>query len=204
MAYDPEKHHRRSIRIKHHDYSSPGWYFITICTKDRECLFGDVVHDKMELSQIGTMVEQCWLKIPDHFSTVGIVPFVIMPNHLHGIIEIQRKNLPHSKGQKDCRGLIHQTLEKNRPQHDHQSNELSGYSDWILMRTPGVTLGKIVRFFKASATRKIRDDTTVYFSWQKNYYEQIIRNQREFFQKKRYIRDNPENWDDDEHNPKNL
>jgi putative transposase len=81
-------HHRRSIRLKGYDYTRAGAYFVTICTKDRACLFGDVSDGVMRLNQMGHIVWQCWLAIPDHFPHVLLDEFVVMPNHVHGIIVI--------------------------------------------------------------------------------------------------------------------
>ena len=89
MAFDPDKHHRRSIRLKGRDYSQPGAYFVTICTRDRACLFGDVVNGEMRLNGSGETARRCWEDIPDHFPLVELDAFVIMPNHMHGIIVIQ-------------------------------------------------------------------------------------------------------------------
>ncbi len=89
MKYDSFKHHRKSIRLKEYDYSSPGAYFVTICTKDRAEIFGNVVDGKMILNELGEIVNRCWLEIPTHFPHAHLDEFVIMPNHMHGIIEIQ-------------------------------------------------------------------------------------------------------------------
>jgi len=86
MAYNPAKHHRRSIRLKGYDYSSPGAYFITICTHQRDCLFGEIADGTMQLNQLGQIVSASWQRLPDHFSTVELDAFVVMPNHIHGIL----------------------------------------------------------------------------------------------------------------------
>ena len=88
MAYDPEKHHRRSIRLPEYDYSQPGAYFVTICTQNRLCLFGDVVNAEMVLNDAGRMVEAEWRALPERFLQVESDEFIVMPNHLHGIIII--------------------------------------------------------------------------------------------------------------------
>ena len=82
------RHNRRSIRLKGFDYSQQGLYFITICCKDKKHLFGKIVNNEMQLSPVGKVAEQCWRDIPLHFENVALHPFVIMPNHIHGIIEI--------------------------------------------------------------------------------------------------------------------
>jgi REP element-mobilizing transposase RayT len=86
MKYDPQKHHRRTIRLKGHDYTSPGAYFITICTHQRQCLFGKIVDGKMQLNEFGNWVDACWKRLPTHFSHLQLDRFVVMPNHIHGIL----------------------------------------------------------------------------------------------------------------------
>ncbi len=89
MPYDPEKHHRRSIRLKGYDYTQPGAYYITLCTKARQCLFGDVIKGEMRLNSLGNIAFNCWQAIPNHFPHVELDAFVMMPNHLHGILVIR-------------------------------------------------------------------------------------------------------------------
>ncbi|MGE0824886.1 MAG: transposase [Candidatus Binatia bacterium] len=88
IAFDPEKHHRRSIRLKGYDYRQAGAYFVTIVTHGRECLFGNVVDGGMALSERGKIVQRCWDEIPVHFPNVQLDTFTVMPNHIHGIIVI--------------------------------------------------------------------------------------------------------------------
>jgi len=96
MAYDSFKHHRRSIRLKGYDYSQRGAYFVTICTQNRECVLGNVVNQKIILADCAKWVTKWWLDIPNHFPVVDLDAWVIMPNHLHGIIAIET----------DCRGEV--------------------------------------------------------------------------------------------------
>ncbi len=91
MAYDPEKHHRRSIRLKGYDYTQPGAYFITICTHGRECLFGEIIDGEMHLNEAGQIVVQTWQDLPNHVPNVQLDAFVVMPNHVHGIIIITER-----------------------------------------------------------------------------------------------------------------
>jgi len=137
-----------------------------------------------------------------------------MPNHIHGIIIIQRQVKIHKtqKNQSDGRDFVHQT-------HPHQQGDknydkdfinqastiaLIQQSEWILMENPSLTLGKIIRYYKALVTTKIRKNGAAYFQWQRNYYDKIIRNSKEFEQKSNYIKNNPSNWENDENNPKNI
>jgi putative transposase len=88
MTYDPEKHHRRSIRLKGFDYSRSAVYFVTICIQNRECLFGTILQDRLLLNDAGRMVSEEWLALPSRFTAVILDEFVVMPNHFHGIIYI--------------------------------------------------------------------------------------------------------------------
>jgi REP element-mobilizing transposase RayT len=101
MRYDLQKHHRRSIRLKGYDYTQAGAYFITIVTKDRACLFGRIVDGEMRLSHVGHIVRACWLAIPDHFPHAMVDEFVVMPNHVHGIIESAAKRSCHHSSAAD-------------------------------------------------------------------------------------------------------
>lgn len=86
--YNPNIHQRKTIRLKGYDYSQEGLYFITICTKNKECLFGNIANDVMILNDAGMAVEKCWYEIPNHFPNTKLHQMVVMPNHFHGIIEI--------------------------------------------------------------------------------------------------------------------
>lgn len=86
MTYDPQKHHRRSIRLRGYEYSDPGAYFVTICTDERRYLFGEIIDDEMHLNDIGQAVQWIWNVMPERFPTVELDQYVIMPNHIHGII----------------------------------------------------------------------------------------------------------------------
>jgi len=106
MKFNPEKHHRHSFRLKGYDYSQTGAYFVTICTQDRECFFGDVIDNRMILNQNGVIARKCWFELLKIFNNIRLPDIVIMPNHIHGIIIIQYQVKTH---QSSCRGLIHQT-----------------------------------------------------------------------------------------------
>jgi REP element-mobilizing transposase RayT len=98
MKNKQELQYRRSIRLKDYDYASPGIYFLTISTKDRKELFGEIISGQILLNELGSTIEAVWKAIPERNSVVGIDEFVIMPNHLHGLIEIQdRPLLPDEK-----------------------------------------------------------------------------------------------------------
>ena len=92
MPYDPNRHHRRSIRLKGYDYTQPGAYFVTIVTQHRECLFGEIVNSQMVFNEAGRMIKTVWDAIPQHHPGIETDAFVIMPNHIHGIIVITAAN----------------------------------------------------------------------------------------------------------------
>ncbi|HTG34847.1 MAG TPA: transposase [Thermoanaerobaculia bacterium] len=93
MRYDPDKHHRQSIRLKGYDYSLSGAYFVTLCVQHRECLFGDVIGVILQANDAGQMVERWWRELTRKFPTVSMDEFVVMPNHLHGVLILQRSQV---------------------------------------------------------------------------------------------------------------
>lgn len=180
MKYNPEQHHRRSIRLKGYDYSQEGAYFITICTYNRECLLADVHNGIVRLSRIGEIARQFWLEIPDHFDNIELDEFIIMPNHLHGILNIV------SVGNETV-GVQH--VESLR---FHQYQKIIPKS-----------IGSIIRSYKASVTRWCRQNGHEYFRWQRNYFEHVIRNEKSLHQIRQYIINNPLQWQFDNENPIN-
>jgi REP element-mobilizing transposase RayT len=192
-----ERHHRRSIRLKGFDYSHPGYYFVTICTKDRECLLAEISDSKIYLNEIGKMSDRIWHEIPEHFPNAAVDQFIVMPNHLHGIIQILEKN--QNKDTAKERGLMNQapTLQRSS---DCDFNSVQ----WIMMKNQALGLGKIIRFFKARSALEIRNKKSISFYWQRNYFEHIVRDKSELFRIRNYIRENPVNWSMDEDNPLNV
>ncbi len=181
MKFDPEKHHRRSIRLKGYDYSQPGAYFITICTKNRKFLFGNVINGKMILNDAGQIAQKCWLEIPNHYPNVILDEFIIMPNHIHGII------------------IINVGANNNSPPHINNNPPQQP----SLFRSPSGTIGSIIRGFKIGVTKWFRQNTDIYDVWQRNYYEHIIRNEQELNKIREYIINNPLKWELDKNYSKN-
>jgi putative transposase len=167
-------HRRKSIRLKEYDYSQPGEYFITICTYDKKCVLGEEIEEKIRLSPIGEIAKKCLEEIHEHFPEVGLDEYVIMPNHVHGIIIIT-----------ESRDLINQIPTKNFP----------------LMKNPKVTLGKIMRYYKARSTKYIHNSGYVDFRWQSLFYDRIVRGDKELNNIRDYIINNPIKWYLDEENP---
>lgn len=173
MPSTDSKHNRRSIRLRDYDYSQPRAYFITICAHDRACLFGDIVGGEMRLNDAGRMVQQCWDEIPQHFPHVELDQFVVMPNHVHGIVVITHHPGTHTVGAKNFSPLHHQ----------------NGTSR---------TIGSIIRGFKIGVTKWARANKDINTVWQRNYYEHIIRNEDDLRDIRAYIQYNPQRWAEDD------
>lgn len=182
MPFDSAVQHRRSIRLQRYDYSCAGAYFVTICTQNRECLFGEVVDEVVRLNNAGKVVEECWQEIPSHFPQVELDEFVIMPNHVHGILVIGDPGGAAAERAND-RANDYSPLQKKRP---------AGTSR---------TIGSIVRGFKIGVTKWMRQTHPIYEVWQRNYWEHIIRDEAELAQTREYIRNNPVRWELDHLHP---
>jgi len=189
MKYNPKIHHRQSIRLRGYDYSQPGSYFITLCTQNRECNLGEIMNGEMKFTVRGFIIDEFWLKIPDHFPNVELDEFIVMPNHIHGIIVIN--------------GNFH---ERGKHQQNHKEsgeNNIEGGETPPLRKT---TLGQIIAYYKYQTTKIINqiDNTPAIRIWQRNYYERIIRNQKILDLARQYIFQNPFRWDKDPNNPYKL
>ncbi|GBD10355.1 hypothetical protein HRbin22_02627 [Candidatus Thermoflexus japonica] len=185
--YDPTRHRRRSIRLKGYDYTQPGAYFITICTHERAHLFGTVVDGEMWLNEAGRVAEQCWRDIPAHFPHVELDAFVVMPNHIHGILWIV--------------GMVDPVGAKNiSPVGAVGAKYFSPLQPSSLPRGTSKTIGSIVRGFKIGVTKWFRQNTSVHTVWQRNYFEHIIRDERALNAIRRYILENPLRWHLDRYN----
>jgi REP element-mobilizing transposase RayT len=182
--FDPKIHHRRSIRLKGYDYAQAGAYFVTVVTHGRECLFGEVVDGEMILNEYGTVVQKWWNDISAHFPGVELGEFVVMPNHVHGIIII------HGRGAVPAPYL---------------TTEEQGGGTPPLQKIP--TLGQIVGYFKYKSTKEmnlLEAPGVITRFWQRNYYERIIRNEREMDAIWAYIEANPSAWAEDAENVQNV
>jgi putative transposase len=114
--FDPTRHHRKSVRLPGYDYSQAGAYFVTIVTWQRECLFGDVLDGEMILSLFGQIADECWRAIPEHFPTVELGAYVVMTNHVHGIVVIRRdESRNHVGAQHVCHAVVLLLPYANRP-----------------------------------------------------------------------------------------
>jgi len=184
--------HRKQIRLKKYDYSDNGWYFVTICTQNRECLFGNIVNNKMILNQNGLLINDNWKQLINKFP-IELDEFVIMPNHVHGIIIIRQTNIVGVSFMKPETKMI---ISKS----NHHMGLLN-HKKGLINQTP--TLGLIIRYFKSKCTYELHKDGFNNDLWQRNYYENVIRNEHSLFKIRQYIRDNPMNWEEDRNNLSN-
>jgi putative transposase len=196
MKFDPKKHHRESVRMKGYDYSLAGAYFITLVTYQREMLFGGIINEEIKLNHRGEIVQEEWFRSADIRREIRLYPeeFVVMPNHIHGIVWIvddisknvgadidvgangRDKNVVGATGQSPL-----------RPNYPHGPAKQS--------------LSSFIVGFKSAVTKRIRDELNETGIWQRNYYDRIIRNDRELDAIRKYIQTNPMNWAKDDENP---
>lgn len=172
---------KKQYRYKNYDYSQNGFYFVTICTKDREMFFGEIENGKMKLSDMGLIAKKFWLEISSHFLFVKLHEFVIMPNHMHGIIEIV--------GTGQC----------------PVQNNSSKFGNVIPK-----SLSTIIGSYKSIVTKKINLENRAVpcfcrdFAWQPRFHDRIIRDEKELEEASQYIINNPANWEREKNNSENL
>ena len=181
---------RKKLRLHWYDYFSNGYYFVTLCTKNRESFLWEIISGISSKSEIGILVEQCWANIPEHFPNTKIHDFVIMPNHIHGIIEIFwndectiPKNTIYPVGNENFRSL----------QNDESTD--------IYFQT---SLSSVIKWFKIGVTKKCREKGIYDFAWQKSFYDVIIKNEEQLWAVQKYIIENPLKWEADRYNETNL
>ena len=220
MTYNPAKHHRRSIRLKGYDYAQSGLYFIPICCHNRACIFGHIENGIMIMNQYGKIAYKHWKNTIEIRNNIELHEFVVMPNHIHGIIQISRRGVSHTPHVYNEMGLTNNIptndfhssslhgvshtphvynemgLTDNIPTNDYHSSSLHGVCDTPL-RSPSQTIGAIIRGYKSSVTKQLKlmgyNDTI----WQRNYHEHIIRTEQSYIKISNYITNNPAHWDKD-------
>ena len=198
--YNPNIHHRRSIRLKGYDYSQAGLYFVTIVCQNREHFFGKIENGKMILNDAGKMVNDEWLKLPERFHNIRLHEYIVMPNHFHAILEI-------------IDATVGATLVV-APDNGGGEPLVGGQPRGVAPTTPPTkiptnkkTLGDIVGAFQSITTveyiRGVKTKNWKPFDkkiWQRNYWEHIIRNEKSYNNISEYIRNNPQKWDNDKLN----
>jgi len=182
MNRDHTRKNRRPVRLTGFDYTSPAAYFVTLCTHRKERYFGSAGGGSMNLTEAGRIADECWHEIPTHFPGVLVDSFVIMPNHLHGVLFFM--NASEGKAGTGCI-LSLQELARQRENSDR-------LDDCFQRLSPG-SLSVVIGVFKAAVSRRTRA-RKLPFWWQPRYYDRIVRSDRELERIRRYIADNPRNW----------
>jgi len=173
-----------SARLQNWDYGSNAAYFVTICTQNREHYFGEIINGSMYLSEIGHLANKYWLEIPEHFPFVELDAFVVMPNHVHGIIIINKPN-------NDRTVETRHALSLPIPSQPQLQNETIGQKRF--QNQGKGTISSIIGSYKSVLTknaRKIHAD----FAWQSRFHDHIIRNDNSYHRIHEYILTNPRNW----------
>jgi REP element-mobilizing transposase RayT len=184
--YNPDIHHRRSIRLRGYNYSQEGLYFVTTCTQNRECLFGEITDGEMRLNEIGRMIEKWCTELSHKFQNIILDAYIIMPNHFHTIIVNVGSPAAVGADLRVCPDIL-------------------GECEHTLGEHTGSPLHAIVQWFKTMTTNEyIRGVKTLGWQpfnkrvWQRNYYEHIIRDHNDYARIAGYIADNPANWANDD------
>ena len=175
MESDPKRCNHRLLRLKEYDYSQAGAYFVTICTKNHESIFGKVTNGTIQLSPFGEIIEACWKDLPSRYPHVELDAFVVMPNHIHGIVVISV-------------GAIHEL----------PPCQQTGRRRMLLPRIIGY-----IKMNTAKRINRLRNTSGVSV-WQRNYYEHVIRNEESLNSIRQYIAENPQRWALDKENPVNI
>ncbi len=164
---------RKSIRLRGYDYSQAGAYFVTICTQNRACLFGEIVDGEMNLNEYGCIVMDEWIKTTEIRNEIELDEFIVMPNHFHAIVVIT------------CRGTARRAPTKGRaPTMERFGKPVAG------------SLPTIIRAFKSAVTKRINEARRSSGTklWQRNFWEHIVRNENELNRIRQYIKNNPKMW----------
>ena len=177
---------RRSTRLRGYDYSTAGAYFITACTQDRLLLFGQVVRGEMAANRLGAVVEDCWTELPDHYD-VALDAFMVMPNHVHGVIVIEDEPTAADAGA--------------AADADVGAGFKPAFPTAANAKRHGVP--EIIRAFKTFSARRINDvrGTPGAPVWQRGFYDRVLRSEAELNRVRTYIEDNPRKWSEDPDNP---
>jgi len=183
---------RRSLRLGNYDYSQGGAYFVTICTQDRVLRFGRIVDGQMELNATGTMIQGVWGRLNEHYAGLEVDEFVVMPNHLHGILVL---------------GCDDATIPEEDRQWPGRARRVPRRRLGCPAPTGGLSLSEIVRRFKTFTANQYRKAISLQELpdpgrlWQRNFYEHVIRNERDLSAIREYMVNNPLQWHLDRENP---
>jgi REP-associated tyrosine transposase len=202
MAYDARRHHRRSIRLRGHDYAGGGAYFVTVCTQAKKCLFGEIVEGNMILNEAGTFVQRIWCAMPQRFGSLVLDAFQVMPNHLHGIFVLPGPGLEPALAVATGAPIIQPTA-ANFVGRSH-GNERTASRPPTEGRVPiRTSVGDVVGAFKSISTIAVNKlmSRPGARPLHENFYEHIIRDTHELKMIRDYIVHNPQRWRQDPENP---
>ena len=208
MTYNPQKYHRRSIRLKGYDYSQAGLYFITICTQNRACLFGKIENGEMILNDAGRMVEKWYYELENKYPDKRCQEMVVMQNHFHCIIENVHMDAT-TMDETITDATTDATMDahvgaplRGRPENDERGRPENIYG--INNKIYNATIGDAMDWFKTMSTNEyIRGVKNLGWQpfnkklWQRNYHEHIIRDEQSYIKISEYIINNTANWDND-------
>jgi len=201
MTLYKDKYRVKSVRLKGWDYTSAGWYYVTICSRDHTPFFGEIIEGEMRLSPIGQVVAYEWQRTERIRPYVSLDEWVIMPNHIHGIIVLHPiesdVETSRSNSVNRCTTSIHQNI------FFHQILNQRDVSTEKPILKAG-SLGAIIGQIKSVCTKRIRSKGFRDFGWQAGYYDHIIRDNEDLGRIREYIYGNPDKWDEDVENPVNL
>jgi REP element-mobilizing transposase RayT len=209
MKYEPKIHHRRSIRLRGYDYSLPGAYYVTLCAFGKQCIFGQVIDDQMQENDCGEIVRQQWFESSQIRQNLDLDAFIVMPNHLHGILWIVGPNGIRPRVDLTPPGLSCARPRTNRVQQNSNAirpNEPGRTPFGPTNRIPAMrphSLAAWASGFKSAVTSRIRKlwNEPHAVVWQEDYFEHVIRDEDELFRIRNYILTNPARWKLDRENP---
>jgi putative transposase len=187
------KYRIKTTRLQNWDYGRNGNYFVTICTGGRDCFFGTKRNNELILSESGFLAKQIWLDIPNYFSYILLHEYVIMPNHVHGILEIHNRRDAINRVSKSTETNLN---EEDIPDTKRRKGGITGKNNPMLYPN----LSRVIRWYKGRVTHEIRKNQKD-FNWQSRFYDHVIQDNRSLNAIRKYIKDNPEKWTNDELNP---
>ena len=201
MTLYKDKYRVKSARLKGWDYTSAGWYYVTICSRDRIPFFGEISSGEMYLTPIGKIVAYEWQRTERIRSYVSLDEWVIMPNHLHGIIILHPLESDVETSRANSVNRCTTSIHQNDLYHqNHKRRDVSTEKPRLKDGSLGALIGQI----KSVCTKRIRSKGIRDFGWQAGYYDHIIRDNEDLGRIREYIYGNPDKWDEDVDNPANL
>ncbi len=185
------KYRIKSARLEGYDYRQAGLYFITICTYNREHYFGEIVDSEMQLSNIGVLADVFWHEIKNHKKNIELHQFVVMPNHIHGILEIMDGG--NGIGCRDDACIVSTTTSVATSPQQSETHKMAALSP------KSGSVSRVIGSYKSAVTKHAHR-LGHEFEWQTRFYDHIIRNKNDYFRIQNYIKNNPYNWDIDKLN----